>query len=394
MAIKNLGRVVGLSAYETWLAQGNDGTEEDFLATLKGEKGDKGEIGPQGPQGEQGPEGRGAQADWNQNDETQPDYIKNRICYEESTITEVTILTEAERNLEWNGGDVGDWSYVFTDDEYSTLMSVLEGKTEVDFAMTIDDSEYVSSYYKDENGSWRTSTQWILDGTIAMSLALNIGTNSAYIEGVPMACKISSGIHTVSLKSTNENVTITKIPEKFLPESALIQSDYSQNDETANDYIKNRPFYDEIEEIVLFEESERDFNVESGDSVIMHSYIFTDEEKAKVDEIFQEYVEYTLNIKFDGTNYTAVYALHPPNEYIDNKYLGRVSNELMGFEFNLDSIDLVQMFISGGVHTVGINVIKTNAVKIPEKFIPDTIATKAYVDEKFNSIVNANEVSY
>ena len=57
MAIKNLGRVVGLSAYETWLAQGNDGTEEDFLATLKGEKGDTGEIGPQGVQGVQGPKG-------------------------------------------------------------------------------------------------------------------------------------------------------------------------------------------------------------------------------------------------------------------------------------------------------------------------------------------------
>lgn len=57
MAIKNLGRVVGLSAYETWLAQGNDGTEEEFLNSLKGEKGDPGEVGPQGPQGEQGIQG-------------------------------------------------------------------------------------------------------------------------------------------------------------------------------------------------------------------------------------------------------------------------------------------------------------------------------------------------
>lgn len=35
MIIKNLGKVVGDSAYETWLKQGNTGTEQDFLNSLK-----------------------------------------------------------------------------------------------------------------------------------------------------------------------------------------------------------------------------------------------------------------------------------------------------------------------------------------------------------------------
>ena len=35
MATKNLGRVTGLSAYEVWLAQGNKGTEQDFINSLK-----------------------------------------------------------------------------------------------------------------------------------------------------------------------------------------------------------------------------------------------------------------------------------------------------------------------------------------------------------------------
>ena len=35
MATKNLGRVTGLSAYEIWLEQGNTGTEQDFLDSLK-----------------------------------------------------------------------------------------------------------------------------------------------------------------------------------------------------------------------------------------------------------------------------------------------------------------------------------------------------------------------
>lgn len=35
----------GKSAYDVWLAQGNSGTETDFLDSLKGEKGDKGDTG-------------------------------------------------------------------------------------------------------------------------------------------------------------------------------------------------------------------------------------------------------------------------------------------------------------------------------------------------------------
>lgn len=50
----------GLSAYEVYLQTGGTLSEEEWLASLKGEKGDKGEqgeVGPQGPQGEQGPQG-------------------------------------------------------------------------------------------------------------------------------------------------------------------------------------------------------------------------------------------------------------------------------------------------------------------------------------------------
>lgn len=132
MAIKNLGRVVGLSAYETWLAQGNDGTEEDFLATLKGEKGDTGETGPQGPQGEQGPEGRSTQADWSQNDETQADYIKNRICYEASTSH--TILEKAERTSTTESG-MGEM-FPFTAEAQNIIMS---SNFTYDYKLTIGD---------------------------------------------------------------------------------------------------------------------------------------------------------------------------------------------------------------------------------------------------------------
>lgn len=45
MAIKNLGKVVGDSTYEIWLSQGNSGTEQDFLNSLKGKDGVNGTNG-------------------------------------------------------------------------------------------------------------------------------------------------------------------------------------------------------------------------------------------------------------------------------------------------------------------------------------------------------------
>lgn len=57
MAVKNLGRIVGLSAYEVWLEQGNTGTEQDYLNSLKGEKGEQGIQGEKGEQGIQGEKG-------------------------------------------------------------------------------------------------------------------------------------------------------------------------------------------------------------------------------------------------------------------------------------------------------------------------------------------------
>lgn len=50
----------GKSAYQVWLDAGNTGTEEEYLASLKGDKGDKGDagdMGPQGPPGDQGVQG-------------------------------------------------------------------------------------------------------------------------------------------------------------------------------------------------------------------------------------------------------------------------------------------------------------------------------------------------
>ena len=47
----------GASAYQIWLAEGNTGSEEVFLASLEGPQGEQGPQGPTGPQGPQGATG-------------------------------------------------------------------------------------------------------------------------------------------------------------------------------------------------------------------------------------------------------------------------------------------------------------------------------------------------
>lgn len=47
----------GKSAYQIWLEAGNEGTEAEYLASLKGKDGEDGKEGPQGPQGNDGAQG-------------------------------------------------------------------------------------------------------------------------------------------------------------------------------------------------------------------------------------------------------------------------------------------------------------------------------------------------
>lgn len=54
--VKN-GMLSGLSAYQVACGNGFDGTEEEWLASLKGDKGDQGNTGAKGPKGDKGEQG-------------------------------------------------------------------------------------------------------------------------------------------------------------------------------------------------------------------------------------------------------------------------------------------------------------------------------------------------
>ena len=69
--------LIGASAYQIWLSEGNEGTVQDFLDSLKGEKGDKGDPGANGTNGTNGSPGLSAYAIWKAmgNEGTQQDFL-------------------------------------------------------------------------------------------------------------------------------------------------------------------------------------------------------------------------------------------------------------------------------------------------------------------------------
>ena len=231
------------------------------LAALKGEKGDTGATGPQGPQGEQGPKGdtgdvgpkgpkgdtgeqgpagagvpdggtagqllsktesgtewidppqSGVQPDWNQNDDTQPDYVKNRPFYTE---TVETVLVE-EITV-----------------SFSELSGIYNGKFSSTFSPTIGETYKVS---------------W--DGTVYectcvyMGEAYAIGnlsiagagsdTGEPFVMIVPGSGEImigsteASDSHTISI--SGRTIQVVKIDEKYLPETVATKSEVEATQE-------------------------------------------------------------------------------------------------------------------------------------------------------------------
>ena len=233
------------------------------LAALKGEKGDTGATGPQGPQGEQGAKGdtgdvgprgakgdtgeqgpvgagvpdggtvgqllsktesgtewidppqSGGQSDWNQNDGTQPDYVKNRPFYMGDPVE--TILVE-ERTISFS--DLGGGRYL--------------GKFSSTFSPTIGETYKVSW-----DGTVYECTCVYMGETYAignLSIAdAGSDTGEPFIMLVPGSGEITIGSteasdsHTFSIGYTVPQVV--KIDEKYLPDTVATKSDVEATQE-------------------------------------------------------------------------------------------------------------------------------------------------------------------
>ena len=167
------------------------------------------------------------QPDWNQNNGTKSDYVKNRPFYTGDPV-ETVLLEETTVAFELAEGPDGSVLYVTT---FPPTFEATGGETyKVSWDGTVYECTSMSGGYEIAIGNLS-----IMGGPDTGEPFLIIVMNGGAID---IATADTSASHTISISRTV--APVVKIDKKY-----LVQPDWNQNDETAADYVKNRPFYSE-----------------------------------------------------------------------------------------------------------------------------------------------------
>ena len=156
------------------------------------------------------------------------------------------------------------------------------------------------------------------------------------------------------------------------PPQSSAQPDWNQNDSTAADYVKNRPFYtgDPVE-TVLVEESTVSFAERNG------MYL------GQLESTFSATVGETYKVSWDGTAYESTCVNFNRLKVIGNlSIMGMGSDTGEPFLADVGNVDGIIIFTAdtSASHTLSISGFAQEVVKIDEKYLPDTTATKSEVE--------------
>ena len=173
-----------------------------------------------------------SQADYEQNDSTADDYIKNRPCYTEEIETTLTLLDgtfDFEEDLE-----VG--LYISFQDNSSLIFE--EGKT---YTVVFDGTSYSCIGYIPVEG-----LPTVLGNASLTDPSMSGGNNEPFIilsnGQLFIATNLTDASHTVKITTQEITTNIKQLDEKYIPDSIkCVQSDWNQNDSSSKDYIKNKP---------------------------------------------------------------------------------------------------------------------------------------------------------
>lgn len=151
-----------------------------------------------------------------------------------------------------------------------------------------------------------------------------------------------------------------------------VQPDWNQNDSTQPDYVKNRPFYTATDETVLVEESTVSF-ADTGQGFY----------GAEFSSTFEATVGETYKVSWDGTTYECTCVDFSGNNMIGNLSIAGLGSDT-GEPFvmqvvNGKGITIITLDTSAS-HTFSIIGFVQEVVKIDEKYLPDTVATKSEVE--------------
>lgn len=315
------------------------------------------------------------QSDWNQNDETAPDYIKNKPF---GDIGETHLLAESKLpdhdssycGLPYHKFE-SDASYYLRIDGVDYQGFIRDGYNTLDFYHS--DETRIGALFSPED-----------DPT---SLELNL--NYSYFN------------ITIPLTFELIEVKCQKIDSKFLH-----VPDWNQNDENAPDYIKNKPFYEIEKREVLVEEIT--FNVVNGRA-------------EGILDFFNANVGDTLVVTFDGVEYESVMTIDGDACYwlifdtpqgrveiydYDTVYFDNDGNHTLKIEKNLGTLKKIDGkflynadwnqngsnepdYVKNRTHYIDAD---GNYVPLNERYIPDSIARSSAVNGINSRIDDASSV--
>lgn len=201
------------------------------------------------------------QSDWNQNDETAKDYIKNRICYTKNA-TETIVLNSTLPFTDISSSGLTVFSYQDT----SSNIKFNEGTT---YTVNFDTTSYTCIAFTDD----RLSNAVILGnlGIVGMSSATNepfaIITDNKGDNGLQIVTNLTGTSHNV--KIAESHTEIVKLDKKYIPDDIFINIENIDN--KVEDFINNAQFLAKTDSVGTGSFS---FNRETGSTVGENSATF------------------------------------------------------------------------------------------------------------------------
>ena len=277
------------------------------------------------------------QPDWNQNDETQPDYVKNRPFYTGDPVE--TVLIEESTATFRNG----------------------EAQLKTTFVATVGETYKVSW-----DGTVYECTCADYSGEIFIGNTSILGEGSD--TGEPFIIVVFNG-KGIQIATTNTSTSHTFSISGFVQEVVKIDPKYIRDMYYAADPV----------ETVFVEESTVSF-ADKGNGLY----------GAQVKSTFVPTVGETYKVSWDGTVYECTCADYSGEIFIGNtSILGEGSDTGEPFiivVFNGKGIQIATTNTSTS-HTFSISGFVQEVVKIDEKYLPENLATKSDVDEKLGNCI-------
>ena len=307
-------------------------------------------------------DGSTAPSDWNQNDDTQPDYIKNRPFYTGDPV-ETVFVEETTLPFEERGG--GLYAGIF-----ETTFLPIVGET---YKISWDGSIYESTCVEIYENLCIGNLSMTGEGSDTGEPFLFIRENS---KGFVIGTADTASSHTISI--TGIAIPVVKINPKYLD-----KPDWDQNDVNASSYIKNRPFYvGYTEEKMLIKESTVNFKESSGHY------------SGSLGSTFEPIDGETYKVSWDGTVYESVCLNFQEVIIIGNLSIaGAGSDTGEPFFIRIGSTIKIFTLDTSASHTISISGRTTQVVKIDEKYLPDTVATKSDVEAVESTANNAQNTA-